>query len=224
MIPSQDIRKRAGPLRVVDSILAVVQDAFADPLLCGAGMDNPFLFNPEDPVNSRLWITDPGGRVASERSGARSQITVERGEYVPGEMHLQNYAGGSMSADEQQFTDLTDTSVFISCEGGSRTASEALAWAAYLVLKLFRRDIMRDLDLMDLKLSSIGVPSPTAAPGFPWQTIVTARVKIQEHAAASLLANQLSQLAISTLASGPTASQLRTAVIHLPPPGAIAAP
>lgn len=220
MIQSSDIRSRAGPIRAVDCILAVLQDAFGDPHLCGRDVGNPFLFDPADPKGSKLWITDPEGRVSSERNGSRFQLVVERGEYVPGELHLQNFESAQLSTGEQTFTDLSDIAIFLKCEGGSRTASESLAWAAYLILKLFRIEIKREFDLQDLKLVSIGVPSVGPGPGLPWVTTVTCRIKIQEHARASQLSNQLNRLALR--AATPSSEAVRV-LESLPPPGAVAA-
>ena len=95
-IPNRlDVRLHA--LKAVDGILAALQTTFAQTNLLGD--DNPYLFNGEDPKNSKTWICDPEGREGYERSGNRMIITVARGDCQPMNLHLHNAAqSGSWNA------------------------------------------------------------------------------------------------------------------------------
>ena len=100
-----DVRLHA--LKAVDGILAALQTTFAQTNLLGD--DNPYLFNGDDPKNSKTWICDPEGREGYERSGNRMIITVARGECQPMDMHLHNAGqSGSWNAP-MQYSDLYQT-------------------------------------------------------------------------------------------------------------------
>jgi hypothetical protein len=159
-------------------------------------VDNPYRFVRNDPKHSPLWICAPDNRVMNERDGARKMITVDRGEYVPNELHLQNFAGGNMS-DQQNFMDSASTTVYLRCEAGSRLQSEFIASLAYSVVKIFRRQLMKEFDILNIKLGSISAPQElNDAPGNPWVTIVSLRVELQEYAYMTELANPQNQLNI----------------------------
>lgn len=190
-----DILNRALPIRVVDVILATLQAAFSSEVLIDGR--NPLRFNRDDPKNSRVWVCSPEARLDSERDGRRMFVTVERSDYVPSEMHMQNYAGGNLT-DQSSFTDLASTMVMVHCEGGNRSASEFLAFCCYSILKLFRRQIINDFDMTNMHLVNISTPRrQDGIPGDPWITTVTLKVELQEFAFMTELANHLNQLSLS---------------------------
>ena len=190
----QRLRDRVPVIRATDVILASLQSGFSQENLLGTA--NAFRFNRNDPKHSRVWICAPDNRVMSERDGASMLITVDRGDYTPGEMHLQNYAGGNMS-DTTNFTDLAATTVYIRCEAGSRIQSELLASIAYNILKMFRRDLMKEFDIHSLRLLGISTPQElNDAPGNLWLTMVSVRVELQEFAFIAELSNQINKVSI----------------------------
>jgi len=184
-------------LRATDIILAVLQAAFTSPTLLGS--TNPLRFVRDDPKNSPVWICGPEGRTNSERDGRAQTITVQRGDYVPNELHLHNHQGGNLS-DQMSFTDLAAIPVFILCEAGNRVASEVLASVAYNVLKMFRRNIMKDFDVHNIRLMSISTANPmTDAAGSPFVTTVSVRVEIQEYALLTELATHVNVVGLKGL-------------------------
>lgn len=208
-MPRTDPEFRLPAIRVTDVILATLQAAFSqDVLIEGA---NPYRFNRDDPKNSRVWVCDPDSRVdANERDGQRMVVMVSRGSYQPGETSMHNYAGGTFSG-EQNFTDIAYAPIYIQCEAGNKVSSEVLASISYQILKLFRRRIMADYDLNNLKLLEISAPTKIGdATGEPWVTTVTARVEIQEHAQLTELSNRLNHVAIEASLEALTASRTIT--------------
>lgn len=185
-----DLDYRLPVIRIRDVILAALQMSFAQDNLLGAGRQNIYRYVKDDPAKSPLWITSGEGRIdGSERDGRRLLITVTRGDYTPQEMHLQNHAGGGLGGSTD-WSDLGVSYVFVSCEAGNETAAEALASMCYHILKSFRRDIMRDYDVHNLRLLSIS-PAQQAASGKgqPFVCRVAIEVKIQEHSRQLELAN-----------------------------------
>lgn len=192
---SSDVIGRVMPVRVVDTVLALLQAAFSQDNL----MDdkNPFRFNRQDPKNSRLWICDPDSRIDTERDGRRMLISVTRGDLIPAEAHLHNVAGGNMHG-EIEFSDLVSTTISVQCEAGSRTSVEALAHACYALIKLFRRQLMKDYEITNLKVLGISPAQRTEGmPGDPWLCVVSLRCEYQERSVMSELSNHLNYLNIS---------------------------
>ncbi len=181
---------RLPSIRVVDVVLATLQAAFQQPNLLEG--QNPYLFTPADPKNSRVWICDPDARVdGPERDGQRMIITVRRGEYVPQELGMQNISGGNWQGTKT-YMDLADTPIFIECEAGNKLSSEALASISYNIIKMFRRQIMADFDIDTIKLRGISPPSRFGdAPGQPWVTTVTMIIVMREQYRMTELANTL---------------------------------
>jgi hypothetical protein len=191
---------RLPAIRATDVILAALQAAFAaEALVDGA---NPYRFVREDPARSRVWVCDPDSRVEfSERDGSRAVIMVSRGDYVPSEMHLHNRGDGDWRGGDELFDHAT-TMVFVSCEDGNKTSSETLASLCYGVIKYFRADLMRQYDILNLKLHSVSPPSRNPeAPGAPWVTTVALRLETQERLRRSEIANRLNHLAIEAALS-----------------------
>jgi hypothetical protein len=186
-----DIRLHA--LKAVDAILAALQTTFAQPNLLGDGVDFRYLEN--DPANSKVWICDPDAREGYDRTGNRMLITVSRGDFQPMDMHLHNRGQSSWNADAREFTDLCNTPVFIRCEAGNKTQSEMLASIVYQALKWFRPDLMKEFDLFDLKVTSVGSPTQlTGVQGEPWLTGVSLVVSTQEVCQISEIKNSLNRL------------------------------
>ena len=199
-----DLDVRLPLLRVRDVILAALQAAFAKEDLFGEGTENKYLYVREDPKASRIWISSEEGRtLQGERDGRRNTITVGRGDYVPSEGHLHNYAGGSFHNGEKDFTDLAACPIFINCDAGNEIESETLASICYHVLKLFRQQIMRDFDLHDLRLLVIGTATLMSdVPGEPWRTMVQLKVEHQEFAHMTVIADRLNHLDITSHLAG----------------------
>jgi hypothetical protein len=179
MATPNNVDVRLHALKAVNAILAALQSTFARPDLLG--ISNEYLFNPEDPKNSRLWICDPGSHEKYDRSGNRMLVMVQRGEFQPMDMHLHNVGQGSFSDPAASFTDLCRTPIFIRCEAGNSLQSETLASVCYQVLKFFRRDLAAEFDLHELVVSSVSPASQIGSvSGSPWVTTVTCRVDTQE--------------------------------------------
>lgn len=193
---ASDVIHRVMPVRVVDIVLALLQAAFSqENLMDGA---NPLRFNRNDPKNSRLWICDPDGRVDTERDGRRMLVSVTRGEMTAAEAHLHNVAGGDLHGTTE-FSDLISASVMVQCEAGSRTSVEVLAHSCYAVIKLFRRQLMQDYDITNIKVMGITPPQRTeGVPGDPWLCTVMLRCEYQERATMTELSNHLNYLNINT--------------------------
>lgn len=189
---NSDPEFRLPALRAVDAILQVLQHAFSsETLMDGA---NPYRFNRNDPKGSRVWVCDPDSRVDStDRDGIQMMVMVERGEYSPGEMTMNNYAGGNFS-DEKIYTDLATTPVYIKCEAGSKLASETLASICYTVLKAFRPALMAEQNIHNLKLMGL---SPSSKINESWLTVVSLRLATQEHYVMTELANAMNRLVLA---------------------------
>lgn len=187
---------RLTPIRVVDSVLSTLQTTFANPNLFGDGQ-NPLLFVRGDPKHSSVWVCDPESRISVERDGSRMLIMVSRGDYVPQNMHLGQYAGGEMTGDKY-FSDSADCPVFVDCEAGSKLSSDRLAAICYFVLKQFRLAIMAEYDLQDLRVLSVSPPvNQGDAPGSNWICRVSVNIAIQEHALVSDVANVMNTLDVT---------------------------
>jgi hypothetical protein len=193
---SSDLDKRLPAIRARDVILAALQAAFANEGLFGEGF-NPFLYVPNDASKSSLWICTPESKNDfSGRDGRRSLITVERSDYVPQDMHLQNHIGGGFN-DTLDYSDLGSTTLMVRCEAGNETESEVLASVSYGVLKIFRPQLMESYDIFNLKPVSISPPvRADDTPGVPWVTIVHLRLEVQEYAHMVEIANRLNRLDI----------------------------
>jgi hypothetical protein len=188
----QRLSKRVPVIRATDVVLAALQSAFSQPTLLGA--DNAFRFNRDDPKHSRVWICAPDNRVANERDGARMMITVDRADYVPNELHLHNYVGSPGDGQVEQ-KDLAAVMIYIRCEAGIRIQSEMLASISYNIMKMFRRDLMKEFDIHSIRLGSISTPANlNDAPGEPWVTIVSVRLELEEYGIISELANSLNRV------------------------------
>jgi hypothetical protein len=193
---ASDITNRVMPVRVVDIILALLQATFGQADLMDG--KNPMRFNRQDPKNSRLWICDPDGRVDTERDGRRMLVSVTRGELTPAEAHLHNVAGGDMHGTTE-FSDLVSSAIMVQCEAGSRTSVEVLAHACYSIIKLFRRQLMQEYDITNIKVMGITPPQRTeGVPGDPWLCTVMLRCEYQERATMTQLANHLNYLTINS--------------------------
>lgn len=185
---------RLDALRASDAILAALQATFAIPTLIDGR--NPFLFIPNDPAASKIWICDPESKLLVDRAGSRPLILVERLDYQPSNLHLMNYGGGDFN-DVSEFSDLGITSVVAHCEAGSKYASEILASIVYQALKRFRLDIMREFHIHAFNV--LGVSRPIQVEqgvGSPWITDVTIRVETQERFTVIDVANRLSAVEI----------------------------
>jgi len=184
---------RLGVIKCVDVILAALQSAFAQENLFNGG--NPYRFIREDPKASRVWVCDPQSRL-TERDGNRMMVMVSRGDYLPGEMHLYNVSASNFS-DKTSHMDLASTSLYVQCESGTKMQSEILASTVYNILKLFRRQLMEEFDIHDLKLTSISVPTQQRdVPGSPWVTVVTGKLAVQEDSSTLELANHFNKIEI----------------------------
>ncbi|MFA6132437.1 MAG: chitobiase/beta-hexosaminidase C-terminal domain-containing protein [Phycisphaerae bacterium] len=193
---ASDVLDRVMPVRIVDIMLALLQAAFSQADLMDG--KNPLRFNRNDPKNSRLWICDPDARIDTERDGRRMLVSVTRGEMEPAEAHLHNVAGGDMHGNIE-FSDLVSATVAIQCEAGSRTSVEVLAHACYSVIKLFRRQVMKDYNITNLRVLGITAPQRTEGmPGDPWLCTVMVRCEYQERSMMSELANHLNYLNIKS--------------------------
>jgi hypothetical protein len=192
---ASDVIDRVMPVRVVDIVLALLQSAFSQADLMDG--KNPLRFNRQDPKNSRLWICDPDGRIDTERDGRRMLVSVTRGELTPAEAHLHNVAGGDLHGTTE-FSDLISAQVAVQCEAGSRTSVEVLAHACYSIIKLFRRQLMKDYEITNIKIMGITSPQRTEGiPGDPWLCSVMLRCEYQERATMTELANHLNYLNIN---------------------------
>lgn len=193
-----NLDQRLDAIRVRDVVLALLQAAFGRDDLVGAEGGSPYLFVAGDPKGSKVWISTGDARVKhTERDGRRAYITVERGDYVPHEMHLHNVQGQNFS-DQQTFTDLGTSQIMIHCEEGSEVGSEVVASICYSVIKIFRRQIMADYDIHNLQLLNITTPvEQTTVPGKPWLCTVNLRVEVQEHSQMTEIANRLNKLDIT---------------------------
>jgi hypothetical protein len=184
-----DLLNRMAPIRAVDVILAALQSAFGQETLFND--TNPLRFNRNDPKNSRLWICDADSRVDTERDGRRMMVTVTRGDYSPAEAHLHNVGSQDMQGNVD-YTDLASVPILIQCEAGNRISVEFLACCCYQILKIFRRQVMKDYDITNMKLLSISPPRRTDnVPGSPWICTVVARCEFQEFAVMTEMANHL---------------------------------
>jgi hypothetical protein len=183
-----DVRVRA--MQATDVILAALQAAFGqDKLFNGS---NPLRFIRDDPKASKVWVCDPESRT-DERDGNRMIIMVTRGEYQPQELHLYNGAGGNFG-DLNEYSDLAQTPLFISCEAGNKTGSEVLASIVYDVLKIFRQQLMAQYDIHSIKLASITPAMKLKdVAGNPWSTVVNVRLETQERVQMVELANHLNK-------------------------------
>ena len=197
---------RVMPIRVVDIILALYQTTFSmDDLIDGK---NPLRFNRDDQKNSRLWICEPEGRIDTERDGRRMLVAVSRGDLSPAEAHMHNFAGGNMHGT-QEFSDLVSVPILVQCEAGSRTSVEVLAHACYSIVKLFRRQLLAEYGITNLKVLGISPPSRTdGIPGDPWLCTVMLRCEYQERATVTQMSNHLNYVNIhavmeKTLSSPP---------------------
>ena len=184
-----DVRVKA--IQATDVILAALQAAFGqDKLFNGA---NPLRFLRDDPKGSRVWVCDPESRT-DERDGNQMIVMVARGEYQPQELHLYNAAGANFDGKED-FSDLAQTPIFISCESGTKTSSEVLASIVYDVLKIFRKQLMAQYDIHSIKLSSITAPMKQKdVAGNPWITVVNVRIETQEHIQMTELSNHMNMI------------------------------
>lgn len=180
---------RVMPIRAVDTILALLQAAFGQENLMGDG--NLFCFNRNDPKSSRVWINDPDARVDTMRDGRRMLVTVSRGELTPAEAHMNNYAGGDMRGT-QEFTDIVSVPITIQCEAGTRSMAEILAHACYSVVKLFRRQLLKDYNILNIRVLGLLPPQRTeGVPGDPWLCSVLLRCEYQERSTMTTIGNNL---------------------------------
>lgn len=202
---------RLGAIKAADVILAALQAAFAQENLFNGG--NIFRFVRDDPRNSRVWVCDPESRL-QERDGNRSMIMVSRGEYAPQEMHLYNMAGSNFH-DKRDYSDLATTPIFITCEAGTKTTSEVLASIVYNVLKIFRKDLMAEFDIFDIRLRGISpAQKHQDVPGEPWITTVTLTLQTQEQNHLTELANHLNHTVIAAALS----QELKRKIVALDSP------
>lgn len=187
-----DVRVKA--IQATDVILSVLQAAFGqDKLFNGT---NTLKFLRDDPKGSKVWVCDPESRT-DERDGNQMIVMVARGEYQPQELHLYNSAGSNFG-DRDDFSDLAQTPIFISCESGSKTSSEVLASIVYDVLKIFRKQLMSEYDIHSIKLSGITAPvKQKDVPGNPWTTVVNVRIETQEHIQMIELANHMNMIDVN---------------------------
>jgi hypothetical protein len=197
--PRTGLDFRLPALRMRDVILAVLKAAFSLPDLLG-GQGNPYRFTPGDVAASQIWISSEEGRVGAGRDGQQNAITVSRSDYTPSEAHLHNMAGLTFSNGTQNFSDLATCMLAIRCDAASSDESEILASIAYFVLKLFRRQVMAEYDLHDLRLLHISPATRQSeeAAGAFFQTTVFLRIEMQEHAKMIELSNSLNHLDISS--------------------------
>lgn len=196
--PYRDLLETRLPaIRTTDVILAALQAAFGGESLVDG--QNPFKFIRDDPVRSRVWVCDPDSRVEfSERDGVRNLIMVQRGDYVPSEMHLHNRGDGNWDGTQPLY-DMASTMIIVQCEAGNKTSSEMLASICYAILKHFRNDLLAQYDVLNLRLHSV---SPAArnqdVPGAPWVCQVIARLETQERLEARLDTNRLNHTVITS--------------------------
>jgi uncharacterized lipoprotein YddW (UPF0748 family) len=187
-------------MRAVDAVIAALQATFSLPTLIDGG--NPFLFVAGDPANSKVWICDVESKIDFDRGGSRALITVDRLDYVPGNLHLYNYSQGNFS-DQSELSDLGATTIIISCEGGNKYQSEQLGSIVYQIIKLFRRELMREFQLHSIVPLSVSRPSNIEqAIGGPWITNVTVKVETQERVKITEIANHLNALNIKSVFQG----------------------
>lgn len=195
MTQESNLDQRLPLIRIRDVILAALQSAFADENLVPGG--NPFLFVRNDVKASKVWICTPEGAHKYERDNRRGLVTVERGDYIPSEMHLHNISGMSFSGGQSDFSDLASTNILIRCQHGSETMSEVVASACYTILKTFRIQLMQEFDIHSLHI--IGITAPVyqpETPGEPWECIINMRVQMQEFSRMTEVANHLNHLEI----------------------------
>lgn len=191
MSDALDLRLHA--LKAVDVILAALQTAFAEESLIEG--QNPYRYLANDPKNSKLFICDPEGRTGFDRSGNRLLICVYRTDFQPQNLHMHNHADGA--SDGRTYSDLCNTNVYIQCEAGNKTQSEALASIVYQILKMFRLDLMREFDIFNLNPSTVGAPTQLASvKGEPWSTTVSVQVQTQESYHITELANHMNHVKI----------------------------
>lgn len=193
-----NLDQRLPAIRIRDVVLALLRATFGRSDLVGKDEQSPYLFIPGDEKGSKVWISTPDGRVKhSERDGRRGYITVDRGDYVPHEMHLHNVQSQNFS-DQQTFSDLGTSQIMIHCEEGSEVGSEVLASICYTVIKVFRRQLMDDYDIFSLQLLNISTPAPQEqVPGQPWLCTVNVRIEMQEHNEMTEIANRMNKMEIS---------------------------
>jgi hypothetical protein len=185
---------RLPAIRARDAILGILQAAFADPELTGGSPD--YQFQAHDPQGSPVWITTTAGRPAYPRDGRAKLIVVDRGDYIPQELGQLNtqYPGFDGT---QTLSDIGHTSIYIRCEATTETGSEVLASICYTVLKVFRREIQREYDLVTIRLGGISAPLLEAEKeSQPWVTVVTLNVGVQEYAVLTEITNRLNRLDI----------------------------
>lgn len=204
------LENRLEAIKVTDVILAALQAAFASDKLVDGG--NPYRFIRDDPANSRVWVCDPDSRVEfSETDGNRLIVMVSRGDYVPSDLHLHNRGDGGWDGVEELYDHAT-TMVFVQCEAGNKTSSEVLASICYNILKLFRRELMQQYDILNIKFHAI---SPATAnsdvPGNPWITNVSLRLETQERFRMTEIANHLNHL----LVNAEMAANVKRQIIYL---------
>jgi hypothetical protein len=200
---------RLPSIRAVDVFLAVLQEAFSQENMVDG--QNPYRFDRNDPRGSKVWICDPDSRVDGvERDGQRMLITVERGEYVPDELGRHNQAeidfqGTIVSMDKGRAV------VYIKCEAGNKIQSEALANIVYGILKMFRRQIMADMDILNYRMLSISVPVKFGdAPASPWVTTVSLQVEVQEYGELRTRANALNTVNLQRQLEANTSARVGT--------------
>jgi hypothetical protein len=187
------IDTRLHAMKAVDVVLAALQAAFAEERLIDGA--NPYRFIATDPKNSKLWICDPQGRTGFDRSGNRLLIVVYRTDFQPRGLHLLNHAEGS--SDQKMYSDLCATNVYIQCEAGNATQSEALASIAFQVIKMFRIEMMREFDLYEINPNNVSAPQQmTSIKGEPWVTTVSVHIETQESYQIVELANHMNHVQI----------------------------
>lgn len=195
MTTESNLDQRLPLIKIRDVILAALQSAFANEDLVPGG--NPFLFVRDDVKASKVWVCTPEAALKYDRDARRGLVTVERGDYIPSEMHLHNVNSMSFSGGHTDFTDLAATSIMIRCQHGSETMSEVIASACYTILKTFRPQLMMEFDIHSLHIVGITAAHPLAeTTGEPWECIVNLRVEMQEHSRMTEVANNLNHLEI----------------------------
>lgn len=190
---------RLQAFQAADVILAALQALFAEPKLIDDS--SPFLFVPNQPESSKVWVCDPESRMQT-RDGNRMIVMVSRGEYQPQELHLMNrmeITSGGAASNVRDLSDLGTTSISIMCEGGNKLQSEALASISYSVLKYFRQQLMTDYDIHSIRFLGIGaaVHYPNNNPTPCWITTISLRIETQDHVRVTDIAEQLNKLNIT---------------------------
>jgi len=175
----KNVDVRLSALRAVDTIIAVLQSTFAQPDLIEGS--NPFLFIPNDPKGSHVWICDTEGKSQYDRTSGRGLMLVYRGSFVPQNLHLMNRADGAWT--QKNYSDLATTTVFVQCEAGNKIQSETLGSIVFQLIKRYRAVLMKEFDIYRLTPMEVSAPIEVAggqAQGKPWATTVTIQVVTQE--------------------------------------------